>query len=64
SLAKAVLMATLLSCDPDVLFEVPYSDCYPNDMINQDVQEMPYSEQTHIDDYLDNEINTDSNIIP
>ncbi|GJW06386.1 integrase, catalytic region, zinc finger, CCHC-type containing protein [Tanacetum coccineum] len=28
---------------------VPYSDTYPNDMINQDVQEMPYSEQTHID---------------
>nr|GEW16457.1 retrovirus-related Pol polyprotein from transposon TNT 1-94 [Tanacetum cinerariifolium] len=29
----------------------------------QDVKVMPYSEQTHIDDYHDNEINSDSNII-
>ncbi|GKA97933.1 retrovirus-related pol polyprotein from transposon TNT 1-94 [Tanacetum coccineum] len=64
SSAKAILMANLSSCDPDVLFEVPYSDSYPNDMINQDVQEMTYSEQTHIDDYPDDEINSDSNIIP
>nr|GEX31068.1 hypothetical protein [Tanacetum cinerariifolium] len=40
SSAKAVLMAYLSSCDPEVFFEVPYSDSYPNDMINQDVQEM------------------------
>ncbi|GJT09055.1 hypothetical protein Tco_0843517 [Tanacetum coccineum] len=64
SSAKAVLMANLSSCDSDVLSEVPYSDTYPNDMINQDVQEMPYSEQTHIVDFPDNEINSDSNIIP
>ncbi|GJT49574.1 hypothetical protein Tco_0975731 [Tanacetum coccineum] len=64
SSAKENLMANLSSCDPDVLSKVPYSDSYPNDMINQDVQEMSYSEQTHIDDYLDNEINSDSNIIP
>ncbi|GJW29359.1 retrotransposon protein, putative, ty1-copia subclass [Tanacetum coccineum] len=51
-------MANILSCDSDVLSEVPYSDSYPNDMINQDVQEMPYSKQTHIDDFPDNEINT------
>ncbi|GKF91422.1 hypothetical protein Tco_0275123 [Tanacetum coccineum] len=38
SSAKAVLMANLSSCDPEVLYEVPYSDSYPNDMINQDVQ--------------------------
>ncbi|GJR20333.1 retrovirus-related pol polyprotein from transposon TNT 1-94 [Tanacetum coccineum] len=44
--------------------EVPYSESYPNDMINQDVQEMTYSKQTHIDDYPNNEINSDSNIIP
>ncbi|GJW17519.1 hypothetical protein Tco_0024955 [Tanacetum coccineum] len=56
-------MANLSSCDPDGLSEVPYSDSYPNDIINQDVQEMPYSEQTHVDDYPDNEINCDSNII-
>ncbi|GJX46337.1 retrovirus-related pol polyprotein from transposon TNT 1-94 [Tanacetum coccineum] len=64
SSAKAVLMANLSSCNSNVLSEVPYSDSYPNDMINQDVQEMTYSEQTHIVDFLDNEINNDSNIIP
>ncbi|GJW40867.1 hypothetical protein Tco_0066712 [Tanacetum coccineum] len=57
-------MANISSCDLDVLSEVPYFDSYPNDMINQDVQEMPYFEEIHIDDYLDNEINSDSNIIP
>ncbi|GJR97096.1 hypothetical protein Tco_0269270 [Tanacetum coccineum] len=64
SFAKAVLMANLLSYDPEVLFEVPYSDSYLNNMITQDVQEMQYSEQTHIDDFQDNEIHSDSNIIP
>ncbi|GKC03067.1 hypothetical protein Tco_0994677 [Tanacetum coccineum] len=63
SSAKAVLMANLSSCDPDILSEVPYSDSYLNDMINQDVQEMQYSEQTHIDEFQDNEIHSDSNII-
>ncbi|GKC95139.1 hypothetical protein Tco_1160581 [Tanacetum coccineum] len=63
SLAKAFLMANLSSCDPEVFSEVPYSDSYPNDMINQDVQEMQYSEQTHVDDFEDNEIHSGSNII-
>ncbi|GJZ61441.1 copia protein [Tanacetum coccineum] len=40
SSAKAVLMENLSSCDPEVLSEVPYSDSYLNDMINQDLQEM------------------------
>ncbi|GJS38340.1 hypothetical protein Tco_0563383 [Tanacetum coccineum] len=48
--------------DP-VLSEAPYSNSYPNDMINQDVQEMQYSEQTHVDDFQDNEIRSGSNII-
>ncbi|GJW75055.1 hypothetical protein Tco_0134425 [Tanacetum coccineum] len=60
----AVLMAKLSSYDTEVLSEVPYSDSYLNDMINQDVQEMQYSEQTHIDDFQDNEIHSDSNTIP
>ncbi|GJT35721.1 hypothetical protein Tco_0926140 [Tanacetum coccineum] len=64
SLAKVVLMANLSSCDPEVLSEAPYSDSYPNDMINQDVQEIQYSEQTHVDDCEDNEIHSGSNIIP
>ncbi|GKE41458.1 hypothetical protein Tco_1468742 [Tanacetum coccineum] len=63
SSAKAVLLANLSSCDPEVLSELPYSDSYSNDMINQDVQEMQYSKQTHIDDFQDNEIHSDSNII-
>ncbi|GKE25370.1 hypothetical protein Tco_1436882 [Tanacetum coccineum] len=56
-------MANLSSSDPEVLSEVPYSDSYPNDMINQDVQEMQYSEKTHFDNFQDNEIHSDSNII-
>ncbi|GJY83398.1 hypothetical protein Tco_0496774 [Tanacetum coccineum] len=62
--AQASFMANLSSCDSDVLSEVSYSDSYPNDMVNQDVQEMQYSEQTHIVDFPDNEIHSDSNIIP
>ncbi|GJT48595.1 hypothetical protein Tco_0974752 [Tanacetum coccineum] len=62
--AQASFMPNLSSCDSEVPSEVPYSNTYPNDMINQDVQEMPYFEQTHINDYPDNEINSDSNIIP
>ncbi|GKB18288.1 retrovirus-related pol polyprotein from transposon TNT 1-94 [Tanacetum coccineum] len=57
SSTKAILMENLSICDSEVLFEVPYSDTYLNDMINQDVQEMTYSEQAHIVDFLDNEIN-------
>ncbi|GKC84328.1 hypothetical protein Tco_1140045 [Tanacetum coccineum] len=64
SLAKAVLMANLLSCDLEVLSEVPYFDSYLNDMIKKDVQEMQYSEQTHADDFQDNKIHNGSNIIP
>ncbi|GJY44071.1 hypothetical protein Tco_0432284 [Tanacetum coccineum] len=63
SSAKAVLMENLSSCDPEVLSEVSYSDSFSNDMINQDVQEMQYSEQTHIDDFQYNEIHSDSDII-
>nr|GEX32643.1 zf-CCHC domain-containing protein/UBN2 domain-containing protein [Tanacetum cinerariifolium] len=63
SSTKAVLMANLSSCDLEVLSEVPYSDFYPNDMINQEVQEMQYSEQTHVDDFEDNEIHSGNNII-
>ncbi|GKE66089.1 hypothetical protein Tco_1520250, partial [Tanacetum coccineum] len=47
SSAKEVLMANLSSCDSYVLSEVPYSDTYLNDMINQDVQEMPAIAKEH-----------------
>ncbi|GJT41832.1 hypothetical protein Tco_0941697 [Tanacetum coccineum] len=49
STAKAVFMANLSNYGSDVLFEVPYSDNTNNDMLNQSVQEMLYSEQTHLD---------------
>nr|GEW93440.1 hypothetical protein [Tanacetum cinerariifolium] len=57
--AKAVLMANLISCDPEVLSKVPYFNSYPNDMINQDVQEMKSSKKTHVDDFKDNEIHSE-----
>ncbi|GJV02417.1 hypothetical protein Tco_1335986 [Tanacetum coccineum] len=64
SSAKAILMANLSSYGSDVLLEVPHSNNYQNvDMTNQSVQEMQYFEQTPIDDCLDNEITSDSNII-
>ncbi|GJU57383.1 retrovirus-related pol polyprotein from transposon TNT 1-94 [Tanacetum coccineum] len=62
--AKAVLMANLSSYGSDVLSEVPHSENTHNDMLNQSVQEMPYSEQTHLVNYPENEITSDSNIIP
>ncbi|GJT30098.1 hypothetical protein Tco_0910373 [Tanacetum coccineum] len=57
-------MANLSSCDSDVLSEVPYSDTFQNDIMNQGVQELQYSKQSPIVDYPDNEITSDSNIIP
>ncbi|GKA83334.1 hypothetical protein Tco_0804929 [Tanacetum coccineum] len=62
--ADAVLMANLSSYDLDVLSEVPYSDTFQNDMMNQSVQELQYSKQIPIVDYPDNKITSDSNIIP
>ncbi|GKC54267.1 hypothetical protein Tco_1077012, partial [Tanacetum coccineum] len=64
STAKVILMANLSSYGSDVLSEVPYSDNTNNDMLNQSVQEMPYFEQPHLVNYPENEITSDSNIIP
>ncbi|GJT13709.1 hypothetical protein Tco_0860751 [Tanacetum coccineum] len=64
SIAKAVLMANLSSYGLDVLSEVPHSENTHNDVLNQSVQEMSYSEQTHLVNYPENEITSDSNIIP
>ncbi|GJY24704.1 hypothetical protein Tco_0398362 [Tanacetum coccineum] len=44
SYAKAVLMANLSSCDLEVLSEVPYFDNFQNDMLNQSVHELQYSD--------------------
>ncbi|GJV71938.1 hypothetical protein Tco_1491933 [Tanacetum coccineum] len=64
STAKAVLMANLSSYGSDGLFEVPHSENTHIDILNQSVQEMSYSEQTHLVNYLENEITSYSNIIP
>ncbi|GKC27426.1 hypothetical protein Tco_1034720 [Tanacetum coccineum] len=64
STAKAVLMANLSSYGSNVLSEVPISDNTNNDMLNQCVQEMPYFEPSHFVEHSENEIHSDSNIIP
>ncbi|GKB98161.1 hypothetical protein Tco_0984298 [Tanacetum coccineum] len=64
STTKAVLMANFSSSGSDVLSEVPYFDNTNNDMLNQSVQEMPYSEPSQFVEHLENEIHSDSNIIP
>ncbi|GKE03278.1 hypothetical protein Tco_1395296, partial [Tanacetum coccineum] len=64
STAKAVLMANLSSYGLDVLSPVLHSENTHTDMLNQSVQEMSYSEQTHLVNYLENKIISDSNIIP
>ncbi|GJS13536.1 hypothetical protein Tco_0408008 [Tanacetum coccineum] len=48
---------------PDVLSKVPISDNTNNDMLNQSVQEMQYSEPSHFVEHLENEIHSYSNII-
>ncbi|GJW42182.1 hypothetical protein Tco_0070981 [Tanacetum coccineum] len=63
STAKAVLMANLSSYGSYVLSNVPISDNTNNDMLNQGVQEMPYSEPSHFMEHQENEIHIDSNII-
>ncbi|GJT96421.1 integrase, catalytic region, zinc finger, CCHC-type containing protein [Tanacetum coccineum] len=64
STAKAVLMANLSSYGSNVLSEVPISENTNNDMLNQSVQEMMYSEPSQFVEHPENEIHSDSNIIP
>ncbi|GKD38428.1 hypothetical protein Tco_1258635 [Tanacetum coccineum] len=61
--AKVVLMANLSSYRSDVLSEVPIFDNTHNDMLNQSVQEIPYSEPSHFVEHSENGIHNDSNII-
>ncbi|GJS52363.1 retrovirus-related pol polyprotein from transposon TNT 1-94, partial [Tanacetum coccineum] len=55
STTKAILMANLSSYASDVLSEVPHFENTYNDMLNQIVQEMLYSEQTHLVNYPEND---------
>ncbi|GKA96296.1 reverse transcriptase domain-containing protein [Tanacetum coccineum] len=64
STAKAVLMANLSRYGSDVLSEVPIFDNTNNHMLNPSVQEMLYFEPCHFVEHPENEIHSDSNIIP
>ncbi|GJY73694.1 hypothetical protein Tco_0478125 [Tanacetum coccineum] len=61
--AKAVLMANISNYGSDVISEVPHSETYHNDMENQSEHAMQDFKQTHVVDFTDNEITSDSNII-
>ncbi|GKD14883.1 hypothetical protein Tco_1199290 [Tanacetum coccineum] len=60
--AEAVLMANLSNYD--VISEVPHFEPYQTDMDNQSVHAMQGFEQTPVADLTDNEITSDSTIIP
>nr|GEV74028.1 hypothetical protein [Tanacetum cinerariifolium] len=59
STSKAVLMANLSSYGSYVLSEVPISNNTHNDMLNQSVQEMSYSEPSHFVEHSETEIHSD-----
>ncbi|GJR47217.1 hypothetical protein Tco_1315320 [Tanacetum coccineum] len=62
--AKEVLMANISNYGSDVISKVPHSETYLNDMENQGVQTIQDFEQPPALDFIDNEIHSDSNIIP
>ncbi|GJR16207.1 retrovirus-related pol polyprotein from transposon TNT 1-94 [Tanacetum coccineum] len=64
STAQAVLMANISNYGSDIISEVPNSKTYMNDMNNQSVHALQDFEQTPVMDFTDNEISSDSNIIP
>ncbi|GJV66710.1 hypothetical protein Tco_1482219 [Tanacetum coccineum] len=61
---QVVLMANISNYGSNVISEVPHSETYLNDMVNQCVQAMQDFEQPPAVDFIDNEIHSDSNIIP
>ncbi|GJV40450.1 hypothetical protein Tco_1418890 [Tanacetum coccineum] len=64
STAQAVLMANISNYGSDIISEVPNSKTYLNDMDNQSVHALQDFEQSPVMDFTDNEISSDSNIIP
>ncbi|GKF18143.1 hypothetical protein Tco_0063061 [Tanacetum coccineum] len=62
--AKVVLMANLFNYGSDVISEVPNHELYHTDMDNQSVHTMQGFKQISVVDSTDNEITSDSNIIP
>ncbi|GJW93354.1 retrovirus-related pol polyprotein from transposon TNT 1-94 [Tanacetum coccineum] len=61
---QAVLMANISNYGSDIISEVPNSETYLNDMDNQSVNALQDFEQSPVMDFTDNEIFSDSNIIP
>ncbi|GJT80710.1 putative ribonuclease H-like domain-containing protein [Tanacetum coccineum] len=64
STAQAILMANISNYGSDIISEVPNSENYLNDMDNQSVLALQDFEQSPVMDVTDNEISSDSNIIP
>ncbi|GJV36028.1 hypothetical protein Tco_1408505 [Tanacetum coccineum] len=62
--AKVVLMANISNYGSDIISKVPHHEPYHTDMDNQSVYTMQGLEQTSVADFTDNEITSDSNIIP
>ncbi|GJZ96331.1 integrase, catalytic region, zinc finger, CCHC-type containing protein, partial [Tanacetum coccineum] len=59
-----VLMTNISNYGSDVISEVPNSETYLNDMDNQSVHALQDFEHSPVMDFTDNEISSDSNIIP
>ncbi|GJZ76423.1 hypothetical protein Tco_0641095 [Tanacetum coccineum] len=62
--AQAVLMANISNYGFDVISEVSHYETNLNDMENQSVLAMQDFKQSPVVDFTDNEIHSDSNIIP
>nr|GEZ92782.1 hypothetical protein [Tanacetum cinerariifolium] len=62
--AQTVLMANISNYGSDVISEVPNSETYLNDMDNQSVHALQDFKQSLVIDFTNNEISSDSNIIP
>ncbi|GJR39726.1 retrovirus-related pol polyprotein from transposon TNT 1-94 [Tanacetum coccineum] len=61
--AQAVLMSNIYNYGSDIISEVPHSETYLKDMVNQGVHAMQDFEQPPTVDFIDNEIYSDSNLI-
>ncbi|GKE80711.1 hypothetical protein Tco_1550711, partial [Tanacetum coccineum] len=57
-------MANISNYGSDIISEVPNNETYLNDMDNQSVHALQDFEQLLVMDFTDNEISSDSNIIP
>ncbi|GJT37519.1 hypothetical protein Tco_0937384 [Tanacetum coccineum] len=62
--AQAVLMANISNYGSNVISKVPNSETYLKYMDNQSVHALQDFEQSPVIDFTDNEISSDSNIIP